>query len=77
MSDDEVVASDVPRRYLFRYWDVFIYKSAPDLNITIVQPRDMYFMSKTTSTWSNFVIVRFAHTKNCPLYFLLCFLLKY
>ena len=60
--------------------DVFIYKSVSDFNVTIVKPRDMNFMGKITYIWLNFVIVRFAHTKKCSLYFLcflLCFLLKY
>ena len=60
--------------------DVFVYKSVFDLNVTIVQSRDMNIMGKTFSIWLKISIVCFAHTKNCSLYFLcflLCFLLKY
>ena len=44
-------------------WGVLIYKSVSDLTVTIVQPRDMDFMNKTTLTVSNFFIVRFARVK--------------
>ena len=66
MSDDEVVASEVPPRY----WGVLIYKSVSDLNVTMVQPRDMNFRGRTTFTWSNFFVVRFARVKNCSFNFL-------
>ena len=43
-------------------WGVFMYKSVSDLNVTIVQPRDMNFMA-------NFFIARFARIKDYPLSF--------
>ena len=49
--------------------DVFVYKSVFDLNVTIIQPRDMNFMGRTTFTWSNFSIVCFARFKNFPFNF--------
>ena len=52
------------------HWGVLIYKSVSDLNVTIVQPRNMNFMGKTAFIWSNFFIVRFAHIKNLPFNFL-------
>ena len=61
-------------------YDVFIYKSVTNLNVTIVQPRNMNIMCKTSFIRSKFFIVHFALTKNCSLYFLcflLCSLLKY
>ena len=61
-------------------WVVLIYKSVSDVNVTMVQPSYINFRGRTTFTWSNFFIVRFAHTKKCYFYFLcflLCFSLKY
>ena len=52
------------------WWGVLIYKSVSDLNVTIVQPRDINFRGRTTLTWSNFFIVRFARVKNIPFNFL-------
>ena len=52
--------------------DVFVYKSVFDLNVTIVQSRDMNFMGRITFDKSNYFIVYFAHTKNYSFY-LLCF----
>ena len=43
--------------------DVFVYKSVFDLNVTIVQSRDMNFMGRTTFVESNYFIVHFAHKK--------------
>ena len=43
---------------------VLIYKSISDFNVTIVQPGDDNFMGRTAFVKSNFVSVRFAHTKN-------------
>ena len=51
-------------------WGVLIYKSVSDLNVTIVQPRDMNFRGRTTYTGSNFFIVYFACVKNFPFNFL-------
>ena len=45
-------------------WGVLIYKSVSDLNVTIVQPRDMNFRGRTTFIKSNFFIVRFTRVKN-------------
>ena len=49
---------------------MFIYKSVSDLNVTIVQPRDMNFRDRISFTGSNFFIVRFARIKNFPFNFL-------
>ena len=50
ISDDEVVASDVPPRYS----GVLIYKSFSDRLVTVVQPGDTNFMGRTAFTRSNF-----------------------
>ena len=47
-------------------WGVLIYKSVSDLNVTIVQPRDMNFRARTTLTGSNFFFIHFACIKNFP-----------
>ena len=43
---------------------VLIYKSVSDFNVTIGQPGEDNFMGRTAFVKSNFVTVRFAHTKN-------------
>ena len=43
---------------------VLIYKSVSDFNVTVVQPGDDDFMGRTAFVKSNFVSIRFAHTKN-------------
>ena len=52
------------------HWGVLMYKSVSDLNVTVVQPRDMNFMVRTTFIKSNFFINRFARIKNCPFNFI-------
>ena len=48
------------------HWGVLIYQSVSDLNVTMVQPRDMNIMGKITFTWSKFFVARFAHVlSNC------------
>ena len=47
-----------------RHWGVLIYKSFSDLNVTIVQPRNINFRGRTSFIRSNFFIVRFARLKN-------------
>ena len=51
------------------HWGVLIYKSVSVLYVTIVQPRDVNFRSRTTFTGSNFFAVRFARVKNIPFNF--------
>ena len=43
-----------------------VYKSVSDLGITIIQPRDVDFRSRTTSTELNFFAILFACVKNTP-----------
>ena len=51
-------------------WGVLKYESYSDLDVTIVQPRDMDFRSRTTFTGSNFFAIRFTRVKNIPFNFL-------
>ena len=51
-------------------WGVLIYKSVSDIDIIIVQPRDVDFRSRTTLTRSNFFAVHFVRIKNIPFDFL-------
>ena len=44
-------------------------QNVSDLNVTIVQLRDMNFMGKTTFVGSNSFVVRFARIKNFPFNF--------
>ena len=45
-----LLARSLPR------WGVLIYKSVSDLNVTIVQPRNMNIKGKTTFIWSHFLL---------------------
>ena len=81
MSEDEVVASDVPPSYLFesvaahaKAFDVKIKSrdstrmclSVPDLNVTIVQPRDTNSMGRTAFNAiveSNFVFKKLSYIR--------------
>ena len=63
-NSDDKDDNDDDERLMIHHWGVFIYKSVSDLNITILQPKDMNFMGRNTFTGSNFFHIRFVHTKN-------------
>ena len=51
-------------------WGVLIYKSDYDLDVTLVQPRDVDFRSRTIFIGLNFFAIRCARVKNIPFNFL-------
>ena len=63
-NSDDKDDNDDDERLMIHHWGVFIYKSVSDLNITIVELRDMNFKGKNTFIGSNFFDVCFVNTKN-------------
>ena len=53
-NSDDKDDNDDNERLMIHHWGVFKYKGVSDLNVSILQPRDMNFMGRNTFTGSNF-----------------------